>query len=276
MKRYNINCHYDMVINVDVIADNEEQALQMAYDRAAGMSMQAAECVGHEECVCRSEELTAEELRRMEREAVQEHVRSYIDWLATDPQLKEDLADIAYRGAMINWAHGVLCIPDGHPREEWLTRLFDSLAEGEHPRQELYDRYAKMYASMRFKRTYKRVGKSLYEADVRGLGKDGIKEAFMQALRVLTDNYKEEGPTGQQMVCRMPATMEHCLWNLFVYPSGNGYQYSWQEIANEGEPDEEIYDYSSGQADSIEDLSRKIFYTDGTAWYDFESIWVDA
>ena len=40
-----------MVISVDVIAESEEQALQLAYDKAAGMSIDAAECVGHSECV---------------------------------------------------------------------------------------------------------------------------------------------------------------------------------------------------------------------------------
>ena len=56
MKRYTINCHYDMVISVDVIADNEQQALRLAYDKAAGMSIDGAECVGHSECVADTEE----------------------------------------------------------------------------------------------------------------------------------------------------------------------------------------------------------------------------
>ena len=67
MKRYTINCHYDMVISVDVIADNEQQAIEKAREQADRMNLNScAECVGHSESVTDTEELTAEELQRME------------------------------------------------------------------------------------------------------------------------------------------------------------------------------------------------------------------
>ena len=91
MKRYTINCHYDMVISVDVIADNEQQAIEKAREQADGMSLNScAECVGHSESVTDTEELTAGELRRLEREAVTEFVSEYVE-----QQTPTEVKDIA-------------------------------------------------------------------------------------------------------------------------------------------------------------------------------------
>lgn len=156
MKRYTITCHYDMVITFQVIADNEGTAIQTAREQADRMILNSdAECIGNDQKCKKIEALPPDELRQMERQAVTEHVRKYIGWIGTDPQLKEDLAGIAYRGNMINWPHGALMTPADHPRREWLQNLFGQLADGEHPRQELYNRYARMVARKQFCLRYK-------------------------------------------------------------------------------------------------------------------------
>ena len=281
MKRYTINCHYDMVISVDVIADNEQQAIEQAREQADRMNLNScAECVGHSECVTDTEELTAGELRRMEREAVSEHVHNYIDWLATDNDLKEDLAGIAYRGDMINWPHGALCVPDGHPYAEWLENLFNTLAEGEHGCQELYDRYARMYARRTFETTYKRIDAPYYSAHVAGLSKEQQKAAFADGLRALvqtTIEQQEEGNEYVQMVTQFPTTMEHNALNLFTYFRAGGFVYSWQEIYEDEQGREQIDDYETREAEDVAAMIKAVFYNqDGESpYYDMQDIYVE-
>ena len=281
MKRYTINCHYDMVISVDVIADNEQQAIERAREQADRMSLNScAECVGHSESVTDTEALTAGELRRLEREAVSEHVHNYIDWLATANDLKEDLAGIAYRDDMINWPHGALSVPEGHPYAEWLENLFNTLAEGEHEHQELYDRYARMYARRQFENTYKRIDEPYYSAHVAGLSKEQQKAAFADGLRALvqtTTEQQEEGNEYVQMVTQFPATMEHNALNLFTYFRTGGFVYSWQEIYEDEQGREQIDDYETREAEDVAAMIKAVFYNqDGESpYYDMQDIYVE-
>lgn len=140
MKRYTINCHYDMVISVDVIADNEQQAIEKAREQADGMSLNScAECVGHSESVTGSEALTAEELRRLEREAVTEFVSEYVE--QQTPTEVKDIAD----GYGVNWLEWV-----GEYEEEWKNNLFGSISKATHRDTAIFERYAQMYARRRW------------------------------------------------------------------------------------------------------------------------------
>jgi len=140
MKRYTINCHYDMVISVDVIADNEQQAIEKAREQADGMSLNScAECVGHSESVTDREELTAEELRRLEREAVTEFVSEYVE--QQTPTEVKDIAD----GYGVNWLEWA-----GEYEEEWKNNLFGSISKATHRDTAIFERYAQMYARSRW------------------------------------------------------------------------------------------------------------------------------
>ena len=75
MKRYTINCHYDMAVTVEVFAENEEQAKEFARERADRKNLQHdGMCVGYQACVTDCEDVPAEVLRAKEREAVKEAV----------------------------------------------------------------------------------------------------------------------------------------------------------------------------------------------------------
>ena len=58
MKKYSVNVHYDAVISVDVIAENEEQALELAKQKADNENLADAEVVGTNACVTDEQELT--------------------------------------------------------------------------------------------------------------------------------------------------------------------------------------------------------------------------
>lgn len=51
MKKYTLNVHYDAVISVEVIAENEEQAKELALDKAEEISLSDADVVGSDVCV---------------------------------------------------------------------------------------------------------------------------------------------------------------------------------------------------------------------------------
>lgn len=50
-KLYSVNVHYDVVINVDVCADNEDDAIEKAEDKAQDISLTKAEVVGVKSCI---------------------------------------------------------------------------------------------------------------------------------------------------------------------------------------------------------------------------------
>lgn len=51
MKKYCINVHYDAVISVEVVAENEEQAIELAYRKADDIPLTDADVVGASSCV---------------------------------------------------------------------------------------------------------------------------------------------------------------------------------------------------------------------------------
>lgn len=58
MKRYTVNVHYDAVVTVgDIYADDENEALEIARERASGMSLNDAEVVGDDACVTKEEDV---------------------------------------------------------------------------------------------------------------------------------------------------------------------------------------------------------------------------
>lgn len=57
MKRYTVNVHYDVIITVEVEADNEWQAIELAEDRAGDIPLTSADNVElTESCVTNIEE----------------------------------------------------------------------------------------------------------------------------------------------------------------------------------------------------------------------------
>ena len=158
MKRYEINCHYDMVVAVEVFAENEEQAKELARERADRMDLQhQGECIGYRACVTDTEDVTDKVLRTKEREAVKEAVEQEIKYMSEKDWLKQDLANIAYRGDVINWALCATSVPKGTEWTRWLQQMFREIARGERKDTELYNRYARLVARQRFERCYKRV-----------------------------------------------------------------------------------------------------------------------
>ena len=162
MEKYFIDCHFDMVIPVEVIADNEAIALRMAYDQAADTDIMVAECVGHSECITDSETVTAEDLRRMEREAVTNFVHEYIDQTAArvkrsrehgipkigDIYLKE-LEKVASGYPFVFWGTPFCYIRKDDPMRGWLKELFNNMDFNKN--RHLYERYLCMYAKKALK-----------------------------------------------------------------------------------------------------------------------------
>lgn len=316
MQRYTINCHYDMVISVDVIADNEQQAIEKAREQADRMSLNScAECVGHSECVTDTEALTAEELRRLEREAVTEFVRRYVGDIIADisyysqereprREFKRKLSRIAYGVRPIHWYCAISRIPAGHVRKVWLTDLYKRLADGTHERTELYNRYARLVARHEFDTHYKHFAKSLYAADCEGTDKLQKKQAVIDGVRCLCDKMEEyvqrqDDPDYKgwepQMVIRYESTTgdEENYWNLFVYCEGPNdrddddylsLRTSWQHVWNDENGKEQIDDYGSEEHETRAALLRYLFYDDAqefdetdetVSWERITDVWVD-
>lgn len=297
MKRYTINCHYDMVISVDVIADNEQQAIEQAKFKAENIDLKNAECYDQSQCVTDTEELTAEELRRLEHEAVTEFVRKYIGWCmddiysATDRKAKRafktKLARIAYDNdpkisGRVNWNYAQGNVPTGHPYAAWLRELFSQLEYEEHPRTALYNRYARLVARHEFDTHYKNFAKSLYAADCEGTDKLQKKQAVIDGVRCLCDKMEEyvchqddEDYEGwePQMIIRYDSTTGDTdnYWNLFVYCEGPNdhddddylsLRTSWQHVWNDEDGKEQIDDYGSEDHETRAALLRYLFYGD--------------
>ena len=68
-KFYSVNCHYDMVITVDVIAESEDEAIELAKQNADFASIdQWAECYDSSECIADEQELTDELQKQAEEQ----------------------------------------------------------------------------------------------------------------------------------------------------------------------------------------------------------------
>lgn len=62
MKKYQVNVHYDAVVTVcGILANSEEEALEIAKKRAETMSLNEAEVVDENSCVTLTEDATPEE-----------------------------------------------------------------------------------------------------------------------------------------------------------------------------------------------------------------------
>ena len=305
VKRYTINCHYDMVISVDVIAESEQQALELARKQADRKNLQHdAMCVKYEGCITDVEDMSKEELRRMEREAVQEAVRHDIDYMADDERMKERLADIAFRGAAIHWALFATTTPTGTGWTHWLQQMWREIAREEREGTALYNRYARMYARHEFDTRYKNFAKSLYEADVNGCDKLQKKQAVIDGVRCLCDKMEEyvtrqDDPDYKgwepQMVIRYESTTgdEENYWNLFVYCTGpndhddNDYlslRTSWQHVWTDEDGKDATDDYGSEEHETRAALLRYLFYGDAqefdetdetVSWERMTDVWVD-
>jgi hypothetical protein len=143
-----------MVISVDVIADNEQQAIEKAREQADGMNLNScAECVGHSECVTDTEALTAGELRRMENEKVQEFVSEYVE-----QQTPTEVHDIA-EGYGVNWLEWT-----GDDETAFYNDLFHSISSCKHLRTAIFERYAKIYARRRWQEVAKEQAREWDEA----------------------------------------------------------------------------------------------------------------
>ncbi len=51
VKKYRVNVHYDAVITVEVETETEDEALELAEDKAECMSLNESEVVGVQSCV---------------------------------------------------------------------------------------------------------------------------------------------------------------------------------------------------------------------------------
>ena len=305
MKRYEINCHYDMVVTVEVFAENEEQAKEFARERADRMDLQHdGECMGYQACVTDCEDVADKVLRTKEREAVREAVEYEIKYMSEKDWLKQDLANIAYRGDVINWALCATSVPKGTEWTRWLQQMFREIARGERKDTELYNRYARMYARQRFELSYKRVAQSLFAADCEGTDKLRKKQAVVDGLQVLCDKMEEyvchqddEDFKGwePQMVIRYESETGDTenYWNLFVYCTGpndqDGDDYlslatAWQHVWTDSDGRDATDDYGTEEHPTRAALVRYLFYgepqefdeTDETVvWQRMTDVWVD-
>lgn len=147
MKKYIFDIHYDMVIRgIEVMADNEQEAAQLAKDKAARLPMEAAECV--EQTVWPSgnpQELSDRELRRMENEKVRAAAKSWFDSY-------DDLHDNDQAKTLAAVAYGrdtIYLTADSNNPEKWESCLMKSINDGTHPRTAIFERYARMLARRR-------------------------------------------------------------------------------------------------------------------------------
>lgn len=148
MKKYQIAVHYDMVINVDVIAESLGDAYTKARKEADGLSTQAMECVNAScELLDRPQELTDEDIRRMSHKNVVDYVGWYMDRL-TPTEIHE-----AANGCRIDWLES-----QGVSTPTWERELFGSIELGTHPQTQIFDRYARLYARQCWERVKRQHG----------------------------------------------------------------------------------------------------------------------
>ena len=303
MKRYTINCHYDMVISVDVIADNEQQAIELAKFKAEDIDLKKAECYDQSQCVADVEALTAEELRRMENEAVMKMVKqwfaSYSD--PTDKDEKRTLFNVAFGKDVPYWPAGI-----SQDTPQWERNLLHSLRDGTHPRMAVFERYVRLYGLrlITIRYGYGRTAKSLYAADCEGTDKLQKKQAVIDGVRCLCDKMEEyvtrqDDPDYKgwepQMVIRYESTTGDTenYWNLFVYCEGpndhDGDDYlslrtSWQHVWNDEDGKDATDDYGSEEHETRAALLRYLFYDDAqefdetdetVSWERITDVWVD-
>lgn len=310
MKKYSVNCHYDMVIYVDVIADSEEEALRLAYDKAADMPLDDAECVGHSECVTDVNDADQATIIAREHELVKEAVRKYVGWCTRDiieanmgkmdnpKAFKAKLARLAYdndpclRGLM-PWSIMTGCFFDeDHTCQKSMAAFFNDLEYRTNPRTELYNRYARLYARHEFERMFKGTVAAKFGRKVEGTSKADMKQAWRDALRVLIDNTPccepadGSGVWAQMVVRYYPSFDDRTeYYNLFIYYKGaDQWETSWQWISDPIDGKYRDEDYHTEQFKSEDELLAHFFYTSNYDAHDdvfgdcntMSEIWVDA
>jgi len=142
MKTYDIDVHFDASIRMHgIIAESEEQAREIARARAKEMNLFCAAIERRDagEEVAESHELTPQEIRREEREQVQE----LVPWLL-EQQTPTEWHYYAHGGAF-DWT----CY-ESEDTTQWERRLFASIANGTHKDTELFNRYARLLSRQRW------------------------------------------------------------------------------------------------------------------------------
>lgn len=292
-----------MVISVDVIADNEQQAIELAKFKAEDIDLKGAECYDQSQCVADVEELTAQELRKMENEAVMKMVKqwfaSYSD--PTDKDEKRALFSVAFGKDVPYWLAGI-----SQDTPQWERNLLHSIQDGSHPRMAVFERYVRLYGMrvITLRYGYGRTAKSLYAADCEGTDKLQKKQAVIDGVRCLCDKMEEyvqrqDDPDYKgwepQMVIRYESETgdEENYWNLFVYCEGpndhDGDDYlslrtSWQHVWTDENGKDATDDYGSEEHETRAALLRYLFYDDAqefdetdetVSWERMTDVWVD-
>jgi hypothetical protein len=142
MKTFDIDVHFDASIRMHgILAESEEQAREIARRTAKEMHL-FAEAVEREDAgekVAECRELTAEEIRREEREQVEE----LVPWLL-EQQTPTEWHYYAHGGAF-DWT----CY-ESEDTTQWERQLFASIANGTHKDTELFNRYARLLSRQRW------------------------------------------------------------------------------------------------------------------------------
>ena len=142
MKTYDIDVHFDASIRMHgIIAESEEQARDIARKMAKEMNLFAAAVEREDagEKVAESHEMTAEEIRREEREQVEE----LVPWLL-EQQTPTEWHYYAHGGAF-DWT----CY-ESEDTTQWERQLFASIANGTHKDTALFNRYARLLSRQRW------------------------------------------------------------------------------------------------------------------------------
>ena len=142
MKTYDIDVHFDASIRMHgIIAESEEQARDIARRMAKEMNLFAAAVEREDagEKVAESHELTAEEVKREEREQVAE----LVPWLL-EQQTPTEWHYYA-NGGTFGWTDY-----ESDDATEWERQLFASIANGTHKDTALFNRYARLLSRQRW------------------------------------------------------------------------------------------------------------------------------
>lgn len=142
LRQFDIDVHFDASITMyGIIAETEQEAREIARQRAKEMNLFCAAIERQDagEEVAEAHELTADGLRREEREQVQE----LVPWLLEQvtPTEWHDCAE----GYPFIWTDY-----EAEDTADWERRLFAAIADGTHPEAALYNRYARMYARQKW------------------------------------------------------------------------------------------------------------------------------
>ncbi len=142
LRTYDIDVHFDASIRMHgIIAETEQEAREIARKQAKEMNLFCAAMERQDagEKVAECHELTAEELRREEREQVQE----LVPWLL-EQQTPTEWHYYAHGGAF-DWT----CY-ESEDTTQWERRLFRDIADGTHKDTALFNRYARLLSRQRW------------------------------------------------------------------------------------------------------------------------------